>query len=134
MDNRFRSLLVKKLEECSEDAMQRLRERDIQELMRTVWENGIRSQFTGEENEWIIRQPQKLVNSSMFVDEDDDDDDDNAEYPTFTITSEEVKEVFRPIVERIHELVKAQIRNVRTKTGKLPKVIMIQALAIGDRR
>ncbi|KAJ0113811.1 ctin-like atpase domain-containing protein [Diaporthe amygdali] len=123
VDDRFRSLLVTKLEEVSEHAMQRLRERDIQDLMITEWENGIRSQFTGEESEWIIRQPQRLVNPSIFVDEDDDDD--NAGYPTFTITHEEVKEVFRPIVERIYELVEAQIRDVQMKTERLPKYIIL---------
>ncbi|KAI3391752.1 hypothetical protein diail_6846 [Diaporthe ilicicola] len=122
VDDRFRDLLKKKLEEFSPNAMRGLRERDIRQMITSEWENGIRSQFVGKVNKWVIRLPEKLVDPDMFVDEDDDDDGD---YPTFTITSDEVKDVFKPTMERIYALVDRQIQAVFEKTKKLPKHIIL---------
>lgn len=114
MDERFRALLMRKLQEVSEDAVARVSEQEIQEMMSRNWEDEIRSQFSGAAKTWTIRLPYSLIDADLL--------DPNSGYPKFTITSAEVEEVFRPIVKKIHSLVNRQIEAAVKKEGRAPKV------------
>lgn len=117
MDERFKDLLVRKLKDISADAMDRVTELQMTEMMSTHWENQIRSQFNGAPKTWTIRHPYSLIDYVRL--------DHNSGFPTFTITCDEVDEVFRPSVEKIHSLVNGQIEATvhRDKEERsLPKV------------
>lgn len=114
VEERFRELVVKKLIEISADAMKRVTDEEMQEIMTRDWEEKIRNQFNGAARTWTIRYPFSLIDRDRL--------DPNRGYPTFTITSEEVGEVFRPSVERIEWLVNCQIGAAVEKNGNLPKV------------
>lgn len=106
--------MVKKLREVSEDAMERVSEKDMQEIMTNDWEKRIRAQFNGQARNWSIRLPFRLIDIDRL--------DLSRGHPTFTITSEELVEVFRPSVEKIASLVNDQIDAAVKKCGKLPEV------------
>lgn len=114
MDERFKSLLIRKLQEISEDAMARVSDEEIQKIMSQNWENEIRSQFSGAARTWTVHVPYSLIDVDLL--------DPNHGYPTFTITSAEVEEVFRPIVKKIYSLVNRQIEAAVNKEGRAPKV------------
>lgn len=114
VDERFEEVLELKLKLISEDALHVIDEDDIPEMMDRHWKNGIRKLFTGAAQEWTIRYPFNLVDRHLMA--------RSREFPKFTITSGEVEEVFRPIVEKIQELVVCQINAVSKKEDKLPKV------------
>lgn len=114
VDERFEDLLKHKLTLIKEDALSHMEENEFREMMTVNWENGIRKAFTGAPREWSIRYPYSLL--------DQDTMRDGRGFLTFTITSEEIEEVFRPIMENIRDLVVHQINAVVTKEDKLPKV------------
>lgn len=107
---------MSKLQEVSEDAMARVSEEEIQEMMSRNWEDEIRSQFSGAVKTWTIRLPYSLIDADLL--------DPNSGYPKFTITSAEVEEVFRPIVKKIYSLVNRQIEAAVKKEGRAPKVMI----------
>lgn len=107
---------MSKLQEISEDAIARISEEEIQEMMTRNWEDEIRDQFSGAAKTWTIRLPYSLI--------DPDQLDPNSGYPKFTITSAEVEEVFKPIVEKIYSLVNRQIEAAVKKEGRAPKVMI----------
>jgi hypothetical protein len=110
----FKELVVQKLEEKVEGAMQHVTPREMQEIMNGNWEEEIRNQFSGAGKTWTIRLPYSLTDVSR--------PDPNRGYPTITITSEEVAEVFKPSVEKIESLVKSQVEAAEKKYGNSPKV------------
>lgn len=114
MEERFRELVIRKLKEISEDAMDHVSPEDIQKIMTHHWEDEIRGDFSGAAKTWEISQPFSLISRGPF--------DRSGGYPTFTITSEEVEEVFRPSVEKIKELVNSQIEAAVNKDGNFPRV------------
>lgn len=114
MEERFKELVIRKLEEISEDAMEHVSPQDIQKIMTNHWEDEIRDDFSGAAKTWEISQPFSLISRAPF--------DRNGGYPTFTITSEEVEEVFRPIVEQIGALVNSQIDAAVKIDGNFPRV------------
>ncbi|ROW09511.1 hypothetical protein VMCG_02170 [Cytospora schulzeri] len=101
VDEQFEGLLRHKLRQISKDALDRIDSREIQEMMTVNWENGIRKAFTGADQVWTIRYPYSLLNQAQIQ--------DARVFPTFTITSEDVREVFRPTMDRIQALVVRQI-------------------------
>lgn len=107
---------MSKLQEVSEDAVARVSEEEIQEIMSRNWEDEIRSQFSGAAKTWTIRLPYSLIDVGHL--------DPNSGYPKFTITSAEVAEVFEPIVKKIYSLVNRQIEAAVKKEGRAPKVMM----------
>lgn len=107
-------LVVKKLKEISEDAMERVTEQELREILTRDWEEKIRNQFNGAAKSWTVRYPFSLIDRDRL--------DPRRGYPTFTITSDEVKEVFEPSVEKIRSLVNSQIEAADKKDGKLPEV------------
>lgn len=113
VDERFKDLLKQKLKVITEDALERVGENDFREMVTENWENGIRKAFTGEAQEWTIRYPYSLI--------DPDQVRNGRGFPTFVINSEDIKEVFRPIMEKIQALVVQQINAVVAKEDKLPK-------------
>lgn len=94
--------------------MERVTEQEMQDIMTRHWEDEIRNQFNGAHGTWTIRYPFSLLNAVRL--------DPNRGYPTFTITSDEVEEVFRPIVEQIELLVNGQIEAAVKKDGNDPEV------------
>jgi hypothetical protein len=114
VDDCFKELLEQKLKQISEDALDRINENEIPEMMTVNWENGIRKAFTGADREWTIRYPYSLIDPIQVR--------DARGFPTFIITSEDIKEVFRPTMEKIQALVVRQINAVDKKEYKLPKV------------
>lgn len=101
------------MKQISEDALDRINENEIPEMMTVNWENGIRKAFTGTDREWSIRYPYSLIDPYHLR--------DARRFPTFTITSEDIKDVFRPTMEKIQALVVRQINAVDKKEDKLPK-------------
>lgn len=114
MEERFKELVVQRLKEISEDAMARVSVQEMQEIMTREWEEKIRNQFSGAAKTWTIRYPFSLIDIGRL--------DPNRSYPTFTITSDEVKEVFRLSVEKILSLVNSQIGAAVKKDSNRPKV------------
>lgn len=114
MDERFKKLLIRKLKAIRQDAMSHVSDEEMQEMMSRNWENEIRSEFNGAANSWTIHQPYSLINASQL--------NPNSGFPTFTITSAEVEEVFKPSMEKIHLLVDRQIGAAIKKQGAPPKV------------
>lgn len=114
VDERFKALVIRKLQEISEDAMARVSDGQIQTIMSQNWENEIRSQFSGAAKTWTIHVPYSLIDADLL--------DPNHGHPTFTITSAEIEEVFRPIVKKIYSLVNRQIEAAVKKEGRAPKV------------
>lgn len=114
VDERFKALLTSKLQEVSEDAMARVSDKEIQDMMSQDWERQIRSQFSGAAKTWTIRLPLSLIDADLLR--------HNSGYPMIIITSAEVEEVFRPIVEKIYLLVNRQIEAAVKKQGRAPKV------------
>lgn len=86
--------------------------KEMQDIM-AHWET-IRDDFNGEAKTWEIRQPLSLIIRGPL--------DPNGGYPTITFTSDEVEEVFRPIVEKIKNLVDSQIGATVKKAGDIPTV------------
>lgn len=111
---RFKELIGQKFEEKVADAIQRVTEDEWQDIMTRNWEQEIRNQFTGAARTWIVRLPYSLIGVHG--------PEPNGGRPTITITSEEVEEVFGPIVKRIESLVASQVEAAVMKYGKLPKV------------
>lgn len=105
---------MSKLSEASDDATARVTEEEIQEMMSRNWEDEIRNQFSGAARTWTIRLPYSLIDADRL--------DSSSGYPTFTITSAEVEEVFRPILKKIYSLVNRQIEAAVKKEGRAPKV------------
>lgn len=114
LDDGFKALLHRKLQDISPEAMEDVTEEEIQEIMSRNWENEIRSQFTGADKTWTIRVPYSLIDADVL--------DHTNGYPTFRISSVEIEEVFRPIMEKIYSLVNRQIQAVIKKKGRAPKV------------
>lgn len=114
MDERFKDLVIKQITERCGVNSERILDQDLEEIMTRTWEGEIRNQFNGEAKVWTIRLPFRLINTDQL--------DPNRGHPTFIITSEEVEEVFRPIVEKIESLVNSQIAAAFKKEGNLPKV------------
>lgn len=114
MDERFKKLLIRKLKAIRQDAMTRVSEEEMQEIMSRNWENEIRSEFSGAANTWTIHQPYSLIDASQL--------DLNSGFPKFSITSAEVEEVFKPSMEKIYSLVDRQISAANKKQGASPKV------------
>lgn len=54
VDERFRDLLRQKI---SSSTWERLGEDKIAQLMNNEWENGIKSQFSGDGRKWSIQAP-----------------------------------------------------------------------------
>jgi hypothetical protein len=111
---RFKELVLKKFEDKVADATRLVTEEEWQEIMTRNWEQEIRNQFTGAAKIWIIRLPYGLINAVGL--------EPNRGRPTVTITSEEVKEVFEPIVEKIRNLITSQIQAAVKKYKESPKV------------
>ncbi|KUI68585.1 hypothetical protein VM1G_04300 [Cytospora mali] len=117
VDERFKNLIMAKLKLIRNDALDLVADHEITEIMDRHWENGIRKRFIGAGHEWNIRYPYSLIDPAQMG---------NARsYPTFTITSQEVEDVFRPIVEKIQALVIDQINAVSEKEGSFPKYIIL---------
>lgn len=114
VEERFKKLLIRKLKAIRQDAMSHVSDKEMLEMMSRNWENEIRSEFNGAANTWTIHQPYSLINASQL--------DPNSGFPTFTITSAEVEEVFKPSMEKIHSLVDRQIGAASKKQGAPPKV------------
>ncbi|KAI7782498.1 actin-like atpase domain-containing protein [Diaporthe eres] len=117
VEERFKELVIRKLEEISEDAMEHVSPQDIQKIMTNHWEDEIRDDFSGAAKTWEISQPFSLISKGPF--------DRSGGYPTFTITSEEVEEVFRPSVEQIGALVNSQIDAAVKTDGNFPRYAIL---------
>lgn len=94
--------------------MARVSDEEIQKIMSQNWENEIRNQFSGAAKTWTVHVPYNLIDANLL--------NPNHGHPTFTITSAEVEEVFRPIVKKIYSLVNRQIEAAVKKEGRAPKV------------
>ncbi|KUI61643.1 hypothetical protein VP1G_08816 [Cytospora mali] len=117
VDERFKNLITAKLKLIRNDALDYVTDQEIAEIMERHWENGIRKRFTGAGHEWNIRYPHRLIDLAQMG--------NDGSWPTFTVTSQEVEDVFRPIVEKIQALVIDQINAVSEKEGNLPKYIIL---------
>lgn len=114
VDDRFKTLLKIKIDEVSPNAWSLVTNEEIQEIMTNDWQK-IRGQFKGGVQEWTIRYPYSLINHEGCVKV-------GAGFPKFKITSDEVKQVFAPIVQKIKYLVNGQADAVLEKENKSPKV------------
>lgn len=114
MEERFKDLLFSKLQGISPDARARIAEDELQEILSRNWEAEIRNEFSGAAKTWTIRVPYSLIDAGRL--------DPNSGYPKFTVSSAEIEEVFRPIVEKVYSLVNRQIESVIKKEGRAPKV------------
>lgn len=114
VEERFEELLMRKIQEISPDAMEHDIKEAIKNMMSQTWEGQIRRQFSGAAKTWTIRLPLSLIDADQLG--------PNSGYPTIIITSAEVEEVFRPIVEKIYSLVNRQIEAAVKKEGRAPKV------------
>lgn len=114
LDDEFKALLNRKIDEVSPDARERVTSEEIQTIMTEDWEK-IRNQFKGERKEWTIRHPYSLLGLNG-------PQDSRAGWPKFRITSSELKEVFEPVVQKIKALVHGQVDAVFAKEGQDPKV------------
>lgn len=65
MEERFKDLAIKKLNEISEDAMDIVSPEEMQEIM-AIWET-IRDEFNGEARTWKISQPLNLILKGPLV-------------------------------------------------------------------
>ena len=84
-------------------------------LLHDEWEHGIKPQFDGRDGlTWQFNMPFECLSRDDFR--------SMTSFPKVTVTTEEVKEAFDPIVNRIFEMVQAQVNSVKTKVGKYPKV------------
>lgn len=114
MEERFKDLLFSKLQDIAPDARARILEKELQRILTHDWEDDIRSEFSGAPKTWAIHVPHSLIDVSRL--------DLNSGFPKFTVSSAEIEEVFRPIVEKVYSLVNRQIESVIKKEGRAPKV------------
>ncbi|KAK3390828.1 hypothetical protein B0H63DRAFT_539285 [Podospora didyma] len=87
-------------------------------LLHDEWEHGIKPQFDGRDGlSWQFNMPFECISGNDFR--------SMTSLPKVTLTSEEVKEAFDPIVNRIVDTVQAQVDSVSAKVGKDPKHIIL---------
>lgn len=111
VDNAFITLLKRKF---GEETWNRISASDLADIMGRDWETGIRHQFTGQPRSWTVRQPYDSIDEAVKK--------IGGAQPKITITADEVRDVFQPVVTKIQTLVNAQIASVLAKESKLPKV------------
>lgn len=114
LDDEFKALLNRKIEEVSPGARGRLASEELQNIMTDDWEK-IRNQFQGEKKVWTIRHPYSLLGLNG-------PQDLRNGWPKFEVTTSELKEVFDPVVQRIKALVHGQVDAVLAKEDQDPKV------------
>lgn len=111
---RFKSLVKDKLHEISPGLWRHVSARDMEEIMSEEWPN-MRRVFKGDPAQsFTIRIPMSLFEAGLLNVRDG--------RTTIRITSEDLEEVFRPILKKIETLVLGQVHSVLEKQGQFPKV------------
>ncbi|EGO59403.1 hypothetical protein NEUTE1DRAFT_39823 [Neurospora tetrasperma FGSC 2508] len=96
-------------------------ESNRRDMVRTQWETGIKRNFKmSSKKSYNIRIPMEclLVKERRAIGA-------SASLPTITITPEDVREAFNPVVEKINRLINGQINAVKEKEGVSPKYVIL---------
>lgn len=102
-----------KVLQITRNALNNASDKDIKQLMTKYWVT-MRDEFTSEQRTWDIEVPRSFLmkkNKHPVIG-----------FSSFTVTSSELEEAFRPVVTKIAALVDGQVEAVRRKEMKLPKV------------
>lgn len=114
VDADFKLLLKSKFDEISSELWDHISDKDIEEIMSDDWPR-MRNKFTGDPAQgFTLRTPMSLYEAGLL--------DARDGIKKLQITSMDLKEVFRPVLEKILTLVLGQIHSVVAKEGKNPKV------------
>lgn len=116
LENYFTVLLKRKFGQPTFD---RISASDLGEILRRDWADSIRHTFNGGRKTWDILQPYDSIPAEVRR--------AGGGQPKITITSDDVREVFAPIVGKIQQLVLGQVDAVNEKTGTDPKVCLTNA-------
>ncbi|KAJ2991945.1 hypothetical protein NUW58_g2336 [Xylaria curta] len=104
LDKHFEALLKKAVGEASWNKMNGS---DVRRLMNNEWEHGIKQAFDGEPDFYTVELPSR------------------AQTPERQFSSDEIRPIFDKIANQIGGLVRKQIAEVRKKTSRLPKLVIL---------
>lgn len=114
VDARFKSLIKAKLDDIHPELWENVSAGDMDDIMSEDWPN-MRRMFKGDAAQnFTVRIPMSLFEAGLL--------DVRDGRKTLRITLADLKEVFRPILEKIQNLVRGQVHSVLAKEGRLPKV------------
>ncbi|KAJ4396182.1 hypothetical protein N0V93_000401 [Gnomoniopsis smithogilvyi] len=117
VDSRFRILIKKKLDEIDPRLWDRVSAKDMEDIMSDDWLK-MRNKFSGDPVQgFTVRAPPSLYEVGLL--------DAREGWRILHITSMDLEEVFKPVMEKIETLVRGQIRSVKTKQGQNPKYIVL---------
>ena len=85
-----------------------------QSIIHTNWETGIKPEFDGRQRVWEISVPFECVDLKSLK--------SGAEWPTITLNSGDIRNVFNPTVDKIKAMIREQVDAVVAKTQTDPKV------------
>lgn len=118
VDARFKLLLKQKFDEINPGLWEHLTPDEIEDIMSEDWQK-MRIKFTGNPARdpirgFTVRVPAMLYAAGLLHAEN--------ELKKIQITPEDLKEVFRPVLEKIESLVFGQVKTVVAKKDQDPKV------------
>jgi hypothetical protein len=85
-------------------------------LLHDEWEHGVKPMFDGRERTWVFKVPFECLDRRFVTRM-------GAALPRVTLTADDVRTAFDPIVNKIRAMVDEQVAAIRVKKkGKGPKV------------
>jgi hypothetical protein len=104
-----------------------------QRLLDDNWERVLKKRFDGSDRDWSFPIPSEWEKKSLrsrFLGKKSGQA--TISHAELTLTVDDIKEVFRPILEQIYELVLQQV-NTASRRGKKPKAILLAGGLGGNR-
>ena len=111
VDDAFARLLELKMGKASWDKMTST---SRQRILNDDWEHGIKKQFLGQERTWTIQYPFECIDSHERK--------SLKRWPKIELDADDMCGVFRPVMNKIHDLIENQIEKVTKSEHKAPKV------------
>ncbi|KAI0442706.1 hypothetical protein F4803DRAFT_575269 [Xylaria telfairii] len=104
LDKEFEAILKNAVGNVAWNKMNRS---DIRRMMNNEWEHGIKIAFNGEPDYYMVELPNRAQRGPL------------------QFTSEALEPIFDKIVSQVGALAEKQIRAVKAKTSKLPKLVIL---------
>ncbi|OTA63748.1 actin-like ATPase domain-containing protein [Hypoxylon sp. EC38] len=108
LDDDFEALLRMRIGKKAWDKIPR---HEVQKMMATTWEHGIKQQFDGKPRNWPVDLPPQCWKEG--------------EFPRIELKSGHIEEVFENVISQIEGLVGHQLRRVKEKLKKPPSYVIL---------
>ncbi|KAK1250374.1 hypothetical protein MKX08_010377 [Trichoderma sp. CBMAI-0020] len=116
LDERFLEILREKLDQISPHTWKTLEETGaLGRIINNDWENGIKPQFRNTDQHWMIQIPVQGPKRTH----------DEFRFSDIKFDVKDIQRIFKPIVAEIKHLVHNQVKAIKDKYNKEPKLVVL---------